>query len=63
MLQAGALAGAGDARQHLEPAIDLQCVGRHRHRVLAVFGAQALGQRHRHGGLADAGGTEQRKDL
>ena len=42
-----------------QAGVDLQGVGRHRDRVLAA-GAQQLGERDRDGGLADAGGPEQR---
>ena len=55
------LGGRGGAGQGLQAAVDLQRVGRHRHRVLSV-GAEPVRQGDRDGGLADAGRPEQRDD-
>ena len=59
VLEPRPLVGVGDARQQLEPLIHLQRVGRDGDRALAA-GAQALGEGHGDGGLADAGRPEQR---
>ena len=61
VLEAVALGCGGRAGEDLEPAVELQRVGGDRDRVLAL-GAQALGQRDRHRGLADPGRPEDRDD-
>ena len=51
--------GAGE---HLEARVELQRVGGDGDGVLAALGAQALGDRDRDGGLADAGRAEDREE-
>ena len=58
MLEPTLLGGARRAGQDLEPAIDLQGVGRHRQRVLAAAPKQ-LRERDGNRRLADAGGAEE----
>ena len=50
------------AREHLEAAVELQRVGGDRDGVVAPLCAQALGDRDRDGGLADAGRAEDRDE-
>ncbi len=59
MLELGLLGGAGRAGEDRDAFVDLHRVRGDRHRILAAL-AQLLGERDRHGGLADAGGTEDR---
>src|SRR4249919_946224 len=62
MLQLRPLFLTGDAGEDREPLVDLQRIAGDRDRVLATL-AQQLGERHRHTGLADPGGAEDRYDL
>ncbi len=58
MLKLLLLGSCGDAGEGLDALVDLQCVRGDRHRALSTL-AQAARERHRHGGLADAGRSEQ----
>ena len=62
MLQQRLLGCGGHPGERLEAEVDLQRVGGHRHGVLAD-GPQPRGERDRDGGLADAGGAEEREYL
>ena len=59
VLEPGALVGGGGSGQDLEAAVDLERIGRDRHGILTTL-AQAIRERERHGGLADAGRPEDR---
>ena len=61
VLEPRPVGGRGRAGEDLQPGVELQRVGGHRDGVLAV-GAQPLGERDRHLGLADAGRTEERDE-
>src|SRR5258708_26839598 len=59
MLERRPLGGARDARESLEPAVDLQRISRDGDRIVAGC-AQSPRERNRHGGLADARRAEHR---
>ena len=61
VLQAGTVARGRHAGQRLQPAVDLQGVGGHRHGP-AASGAQAVGQRQSERRLADRRGPEDGED-
>ena len=60
VLEAGPLGGGRRAGEDLEPVVDLQRVGRHRHRVLPAL-AQPVGDGDRDLRLADGGRPEERE--
>ena len=61
VLEPARCAGVGRAGEHLQSGVELERVGGHGDGILAV-GAQPLGERDRHLGLAHAGGAEERDD-